>query len=67
MKAKEVRELSISEIAKKTRETRKSLLNLNLRKTSGLVEKPHQIKVFRRNIARLETIYKEKLNASKKA
>ena len=64
MKAKEVRELSISEIGKRSRETRKNLLNLNLRKTSGLVEKSHQIKEFRREVARLETIHREKLKAN---
>ena len=61
MKSQEIRELSIVEISKKSRETRKILLDLNLRKTSGLVEKSHQIKRSRREIARLETIYKEKL------
>jgi large subunit ribosomal protein L29 len=55
MTSKEIRELSLTEIATKIRETREELLQLRLRKQTGQVEKPHMIRVLRKNIARLET------------
>lgn len=60
MKAKEVRELSVDEIQKNLRETREKLLNLRLKKTTGQVENPDQLRKLRRLIARLETISLEK-------
>lgn len=58
--AKEIREMSDTEIEKKLRDTRESHLNLRLRKQTGQVEHPHEFKQLRREIARLETILKEK-------
>ncbi len=62
MTAKEIREFSISEISTKLRETRELLLQLRLRKQTGQVEKPHLLRVYRKDIARLETV----LTAKKK-
>lgn len=56
MKAKDIRELSATELQKKLRDSRQELLNLRLRKQSGQVEKPSEIKTLRRDIARMETI-----------
>ena len=58
--AKDIREMSEPEIAKKLREKRDEHLNLRLRKQTGQVEHPHKFKELRREIARLETILKEK-------
>ncbi len=55
MTAKEIRELSIAEIDTKLRETREQLLNLRLRKQTGQVEKTHELRTLRKDIARLET------------
>lgn len=55
MTAKEINELSPAEIDKKLRETRDELLHLRLRKQTGQVEKTHQLKLLRKDIARLET------------
>ncbi len=60
MTAKEIRELAPSEINTKLRETREALLQLRLRKHTGQVEKPHLLRDYRKDIARLETILKEK-------
>ncbi len=60
MTSKEIRELSPAEITKKIRDTRDELLQLRLRKHTGQVEKPHTIRVLRKDIARLETILNEK-------
>ncbi len=60
MTAKEIRDLSPGEITTKLRETREQLLQLRLRKNTGQVEKPHLLRVYRKDIARLETILKQK-------
>jgi large subunit ribosomal protein L29 len=56
MTPKEIRELSSTELETKLRETREQLLQLRLRKQTGQVEKPHQLREYRKDIARLETI-----------
>jgi large subunit ribosomal protein L29 len=66
MTSKEIRELSPAEITTKLRETREQLLQLRLRKNSGQVEKPHLLREYRKDIARLETILKQK-NTTKAA
>jgi len=60
MTSKEIRDLSPAEITTKIRETRESLLQLRLRKQTGQVEKTHEIRTLRKDIARLETIQNEK-------
>ena len=60
MKAKDIRELSVEEIAKKIRDSREELVNLRVRKQAGQVENPAQLKTLRATIARCETILKEK-------
>jgi large subunit ribosomal protein L29 len=60
MTSKEIRELSPAEITTKLRETREQLLQLRLRKNTGQVEKPHLLRTYRKDIARLETILKQK-------
>lgn len=60
MTAKEIRELAPTEITTKLREARDQLLQLHLRKNTGQVEKPHLLRVYRKDIARLETILKQK-------
>jgi large subunit ribosomal protein L29 len=60
MKSKEIKELSIDEIAKKIRESRDELLQNRLRKQTGQLEKPHLLKELRRDIARMETVLTEK-------
>ena len=60
MTVKEIRDLSSAEIATKLRETREQLLHLRLRKQTGQVEKTHELRTLRKDIARLETIVREK-------
>jgi large subunit ribosomal protein L29 len=60
MTSKEIRELAPTEITTKLRETRDQLLQLRLRKNTGQVEKPHLLREYRKDIARLETILKQK-------
>ena len=60
MTTKEIRELAPAEITTKLRETREQLLQLRLRKQTGQVEKTHELRVLRKDVARLETILREK-------
>ena len=60
MTSKEIRELSPVEIATKIREIRDSLLQSRLRKQTGQVEKTHELRSLRKDIARLETIANQK-------
>ena len=63
MTSKEIRDLSSDEITAKVRATREELLQLRLRKQTGQVEKPHLLRTYRKDIARLETV----LTAKKKS
>ncbi len=56
MTPKEARDLSAPELETKLRDTRDQLLHLRLRKHTGQIEKPHQIREYRKDIARLETV-----------
>jgi large subunit ribosomal protein L29 len=60
MKTKEIRELATVELDTRLRETREKLLHMRLRKQTGQVEKTHELRTLRKDIARLETIKKEK-------
>jgi large subunit ribosomal protein L29 len=64
MKAKEIKELSQVEIDTKLRETREKLLHLRLRKQTGQVEKTHELRTLRKDIARLETVRNHKQQAA---
>jgi len=60
MTSKEIRDLSPAEIATKIREIRETLLQARMRKQTGQVEKTHELRVLRKDIARLETILRQK-------
>ncbi len=67
MKAKEARDLSVAEINVKLTETREKLLGLRLRKQTGQVEKTHELRTLRKDIARLETVANQKKAVATKA
>jgi large subunit ribosomal protein L29 len=67
MTAKEIRALSAGEITAKLRELRDQLVQLKLRKQTGQVEKTHELRTLRKDIARLETIATEKKATPAKA
>jgi large subunit ribosomal protein L29 len=60
MTSKEIRELSAAEISTKLREIRESLLQARMRKMTGQVEKTHELRTLRKDVARLETILRQK-------
>ena len=60
MTPKETRALTPGEIDVKSRELRDQLLQLKLRKQTGQVEKTHELRTLRKDIARLETARNQK-------
>lgn len=62
-KKTELNELSVAELEKKIRETQDELVHLRLRKQTGQVEHPHQLKALRKQIARLNTFLNQKQQA----
>ena len=64
MTPKEIRDLSPAEITAKIREVRESLLQLRLRRQTGQVEKTHEMRSLRKDVARLETVLHQKNTAA---
>ncbi len=60
MKAIELREKSGEELRQELQERLKEQFNLRMQKGSGQLSRPDQIKVVRRDIARINTIMNEK-------
>ncbi|MBI3560383.1 MAG: 50S ribosomal protein L29 [Gammaproteobacteria bacterium] len=60
MESKELRSKSADELANELSELQREQFNLRMQKASGQLPRPHQIKVVRRNIARVKTIIREK-------
>jgi large subunit ribosomal protein L29 len=60
MKAEEIRKLSAAEIEVQIAETRHELLNLRFQTITGQLTDTSQIRSIRRDIARMETILREK-------
>ncbi len=61
MKITEIKEMSEAELQNKFRELGEELLQLQVRKQTGQLEKPHLLKSIRRDRARILTV----LNQSK--
>ena len=55
MKMGDIKDLTMVELAGKSRDLRLELFNLQMQKATSQLEKPAQLRVIRRNIARIET------------
>jgi large subunit ribosomal protein L29 len=67
MKIQEIQELTPKELLTRKRELKEEMFNLRMQQQSSQLEKPHLIRVARRNIARVETVLSRKAaEASKK-
>ena len=64
MKSTEIRALSTQELDKKLRDLGQELVNLRLRKHAGQVEDSSLLKSLRRDLAKFNTIRREKEIAS---
>ena len=63
MKPKEMRDLDIEELAAKTAELRNELFNARIRKETGQLENTAKLLTLRRDVARAETILRERRGA----
>ncbi len=63
IKANELRNMTTDEIAQKVDTLKKELFNMRTEAKAGRIEKPHMLKAVRKDIARCETVLKEKANA----
>ena len=55
MKMSELKDFTQTELTAKSRDLRQELFNLRLQKASAQLEKPAQLRLLRRDIARVET------------
>lgn len=55
MKMAELKDLTPTELAAKSRDLRQEMFNLRLQQASGQLEKPSRIRQLRKNVARIET------------
>lgn len=60
MKIKEIRALGVNELKQKTAELKEELFRLKIRQASGQVESTAALGRFRKDIARIKTVLKEK-------
>lgn len=62
---KELRELSVDELAMRRRELKEESLMLRVQKEAGQLENPSRIRQARREVAKIETLLTQKRDASK--
>ncbi|MEI7640355.1 MAG: 50S ribosomal protein L29 [bacterium] len=60
MKPQEIRDLSPEEIQRKLKEAKENLFKLEMKFTTKQIENTAQLKVIKRDIARMMTILKQK-------
>ncbi len=65
MNAGELRELSVDELSAKSSELRGELFNVKVKRSTGQLENTAKLGVVRRDIARVETVLREKVGAGK--
>jgi large subunit ribosomal protein L29 len=60
MKGRELRELTKEELLKKKKDAKEELFNLRFQHSTGQLENNARLRLLRRDIARLETVLREK-------
>ena len=63
MRADEIRDMSLDDVAKKIREFEEERFRLNFRSATEPLEDPLRLRVIRRDIARLKTVLGEQRRA----
>jgi large subunit ribosomal protein L29 len=66
MEAKQLRELSDDDLAQKRNSLREEIGHLNLKRATNRLENPMSLKATKRDLARVETLLREKALRSKK-
>ena len=64
MNAGELRELSVEELHAKSRDLRSELFNAQVKRSTGQLENTAKLKMLRRDIARVESVLREKREAT---
>ena len=64
MKAREIRELTLEELTVKSRELRGDLFNAHVKRATGQLENTAKLEQLRRDIARVETVLRERRGPS---
>ena len=67
MKIKEIRDLSLPELASRRHQLREESFHLRIQQQSGQLEKPSELRAIRREVARLQTVLNQKTKAAPKA
>jgi len=65
MKPSEIRDLSLNELQTKVKDLRGEQFNVRIKRKTGQLENTARLKQLRRDIARVETIMREKREATK--
>ena len=66
MDIKEIRKLSDQDIKSKIKSTKEELFTKRMQQASGTLEKPSELRVLRKNVAKMKTVLKEReLNGGK--
>ena len=60
MKINELRKLTNEDLNKKITESKKALLDLRIKQSTGSLEKPSKIHELRKDVARMKTILRER-------
>ena len=60
MKINELRKLTNGDLNKKITESKKELLDLRIKQSTGSLEKPSKIHELRKDVARMKTILRER-------
>ncbi|MCH2173685.1 50S ribosomal protein L29 [Myxococcota bacterium] len=60
MKAGDLRDLSVDELREKNKELRDEMFNVKVKKSTGQLEDQAKIGTLRKDIARIETVLREK-------
>lgn len=66
MEAKELRDLSVDDLRQKQAELRDEISHLKLKRATSRLENPMKLKESKRDLARVETVLREKALAGQK-
>jgi large subunit ribosomal protein L29 len=66
MQAKELRDLSIADLDQKRAELREEIGHLKLKRATSRLESPMKLRATKRDLARIETVLREKALAAEK-
>ncbi len=60
MDIKDIRKLSDNDLKKKIRETKDELFTKRMQQANGTLEKPKELNVLRKNVAKMKTVLRER-------